>query len=346
MSIRVLVVDDSAFFRHRIVDILQAAPGITVVGTAANGREALIQVARLRPDAVTMDIEMPVMDGITAVRRIMGMQPTPVLMFSSLTHEGAQATLDALDAGAVDFMPKRLEDMARGREAGAKLLCDKVRALAQHGAAKRAVIARPAATPPAPAPIRVPAHHHRVVAIGCSTGGPVALTQILTALPASYAFPLLLIQHMPASFTPAFAGRLNQRCAIQVREAADGDVLTPGVALLAPGGRQMIVEAGGGRQHIRIVESEPMQHYRPSVDVTFSSLAAVYRGAVLAVVLTGMGADGREGARLLHQGGSEIWAQDEATSVVYGMPAAIVQAGLASRVLALDQFGPELARHR
>lgn len=338
--VRALVVDDSGFFRRRIVDILAADQGIEVVGTAANGREALVQLMTLKPDVVTMDIEMPVMDGITAVRRLMEMRPTPVLMFSSLTHDGAQATLDALDAGAMDFLPKRFEDMVHGREAGQRLLCDRVRALGKRGVVRTG--GPVAAPPPSVQPKR--AGRHQLVAIGCSTGGPVALQRILTALPGEFRLPLVVVQHMPASFTPAFAERLDRLCAIRVKEAADGDVLQPGLALVAPGGRQMILQAGAAGPHVRIGDGPAEQHYRPSVDVTFSSVADVMPGRALGIVLTGMGADGREGARRMHQGGAELWAQDEASCVVYGMPAALVQAGLANRVMPLDDIGPDLAR--
>ena len=364
MPVRVLVVDDSGFFRRRIVEILNADPGIEVVGTAANGQEAVDQVATLKPDVVTMDIEMPVMDGITAVRRIMASRPTPILMFSSLTFEGAKATLNALEAGAVDFLPKKFEEIARDHDEVRQILCKRVKAIGQKTvrrvafpsspAASAAPTARPrtaaavptAATPLPPSPERsLRLQDFRVVLIGTSTGGPVALQKVLTVLPANFPLPILLVQHMPASFTPAFAERLNQMCKIRVKEAADGDALEPGLALLAPGGKQMLVDAGGVHGRVRIIESRPEQHYRPCVDVTFGSAAQAYRNNILTIVLTGMGADGREGARLIRQSGpaSRIWAQDEATSVVYGMPAAIVEAGLADRVLPLDQFGPLLA---
>lgn len=340
MPVRALVVDDSGFFRRRITEILNADPDIEVVGTAADGREALLKVVQLKPDVITMDVEMPVMDGITAVRRITAMQPTPVLMFSSLTSEGAQATLDALDAGATDFLPKRFEDIATDRARAASLLCQRVRILGR----RRSASASP--PPPAPKPVapeRVAIRHgdFQLVAIGASTGGPVALQRVLTALPAQFPLPLLLLQHMPASFTPAFATRLDQLCAIRVKEAADGDLLEPGLALLAPGGRQMVPERVRGQLRVRITDSAPDQYYRPSVDVTFTAVAKVCNGRVLAIVLTGMGADGREGARLLKQGGSVVWAQDEETSVVYGMPGAV--APLADRILPLDSIGPGLA---
>ncbi len=338
--VRVLIVDDSGFFRRRIADILEQDPDITVAGSATNGRQALVQLMQLQPDVVTMDIEMPVMDGITAVRRLMALRPTPVLMFSSLTHDGAQATLDALDAGAMDFLPKHFEDMAAGREAGQRLLRERVRALARRGAMR----AGTPSAPPRPPSSAVRARALDLVAIGCSTGGPVALQRILSALPAEFRLPLVVVQHMPASFTPAFAQRLDRLCAIGVKEAADGDPLRPGVALLAPGGRQMILQAAAAGLRVRIADGPAEQHYRPSVDVTFSSVAEVVPRRALGIVLTGMGADGREGARRMHAGGAELWAQDEASCVVYGMPAALVNAGLAGRVVPLDHIGPDLAR--
>jgi two-component system, chemotaxis family, protein-glutamate methylesterase/glutaminase len=244
MVVKALVVDDSGFFRRRIVEILNADPGIEVVGTAVNGQEAIEQASRLRPDVITMDIEMPVMDGITAVRRIMARQPMPILMFSSLTFEGAKATLDALDAGAADFLPKRFEDIAKDQDEARRVLCRRVRTLGMRRARER----EPASAPPRPAPApvrtdRAPLRLRdlRAVLIGTSTGGPVALQKVLTALPANFPLPLLLVQHVPASFTPAFAQRLDSLCAIRVREAADGDVLEPGLALPAPGGRQMVL---------------------------------------------------------------------------------------------------------
>lgn len=341
---RVLIVDDSGFFRRRLAEIFAADAGIEVAGTAANGLEAIEQAARLKPDVITMDIEMPVMDGIAAVRRIMAARPTPILMFSSLTTEGAQATFDALEAGAADYLPKRLEDISPDRTFAMRELCARVRTLAARGARMQARPAAEAARVVARAPAARPGSgRYRIVAIGASTGGPVALQQVLMSLPKEFPLPILLVQHMPASFTGPFAQRLDQMCAIRVKEAADGDALAPGLALLAPGGRQMVLEAHGAQVVTRIRDAAPGQHYRPSVDVTFTSVAPLFPGKALALVLTGMGADGREGARLLKQGGSTVWAQDEKTCVVYGMPAAIAEAGLADQVLPLPSIGPELA---
>ena len=348
MTVRVLVVDDSGFFRRRVTQMLDADPRLEVVGTAADGREAIAKRRELNPNVITMDIEMPVMDGITAVRRIMAMHPVPILMFSSLTHEGAQATFDALDAGALDYLPKNFDDISRNRDEATRILRSRVWTLGIRGlpAASRASAAGPgrAAAAPARAAPHAPARRgdYGVVAIGTSTGGPVALQEVLTKLPASFPLPILLIQHMPGTFTPAFARRLDQICAIQVREAADGVWLEPGTALLAPGGKQMVVEVRGERLRVAIRESTPEQNYRPCVDVTFSSLAKAARGKTLAVVLTGMGADGREGAKLLKEGGSTVWAQDENTSVIYGMPMAIARAGLADQILPLPEIGTRL----
>ena len=358
MAVKVLVVDDSGFFRRRVSEILSADPNIQVVGTATNGREAIEQALALKPDVITMDYEMPMMDGITAVRNIMQRCPTPVLMFSSLTHEGARVTLDALDAGAVDFLPKNFEDISRNPEKVKQMLCEKVHTIARSNrrtapVAAPAPLSTPAHTPsalarpataasssPAPAPAAVKRKSYRLVAIGTSTGGPVALQRVLTQLPANFPAPIVLIQHMPAAFTKAFAERLDKLCRISVKEAEDGDLLRPGLALLAPGGKQMMVDQRG---MVKILPGDERLNYKPCVDITFGSAAKSFADKVLAVVLTGMGADGREGARLLKQGGSQVWAQDEASCVIYGMPMAIVKANLADAVYSLDDIGKHLA---
>ncbi|MFK3776151.1 chemotaxis response regulator protein-glutamate methylesterase [Pseudomonas sp. NPDC089406] len=371
MAVKVLVVDDSGFFRRRVSEILSADPTIQVVGTATNGKEAIDQALSLKPDVITMDYEMPMMDGITAVRHIMQRCPTPVLMFSSLTHEGARVTLDALDAGAVDYLPKNFEDISRNPQKVQQMLCEKVHTISRSNRrfsaySSPAPAAAPAASSPAPAssfsasapaarsaapaPTRsaAPAASHspapkrkpyKLVAIGTSTGGPVALQRVLTQLPAGFPAPIVLIQHMPAAFTKAFAERLDKLCKISVKEAEDGDVLRPGLALLAPGGKQMMVD---GRGTVKILPGDERLNYKPCVDITFGSAAKSYGDKVLSVVLTGMGADGREGARLLKQGGSTVWAQDEASCVIYGMPMAIVKANLADAVYSLDDIGKHL----
>ena len=404
MTVKVLVVDDSGFFRRRLTEILSSDSDIEVVGTAENGREAIEKTLALRPDVITMDYEMPVMDGITAVKNIMQRCPTAVLMFSSMTHEGARITLDALDAGALDYLPKNFEDISRNPQRVKQMLCDKVHVLARSNTrtlsrSSAASVAepqaptassattfarnqteRPVVTPPAARARRAPValetrssasasasasasttatapavrnllgtsddsvlastesperKAYKLVAIGTSTGGPVALQRVLTQLPASFPAPIVIVQHMPAAFTNAFAERLNKLCKIEVKQAEEGDTLRPGLALLAPGGKQMMIDARG---FVRILPGDERLNYKPSVDITFGSAAKVFTNKVLAVVLTGMGADGREGARLLKQMGSQVWAQDEASCVIYGMPMAIVKAGLADFVYSLDDI--------
>ena len=377
MVVKVLVVDDSSFFRRRVSEIINQDPTLEVIDTAQNGREAVEKTLRLQPDVITMDIEMPVMDGISAVREIMAKCPTPTLMFSSLTHDGAKATLDALDAGALDFLPKKFEDIARDKEEAIKLLQQRVKAIARRRLFMSPVRPAPVQSPsptqstvssgstapfstrsstllserstipaalttPAPVNFKKSGKSYQLLAIGTSTGGPVALQTVLTQLPASFPYPILLIQHMPATFTAAFAARLNGLCQISVKEAEDGDLLRPGSAYLAPGGRQMMLDGRGSSARIRIIDGNDKVNYKPCVDITFASLAKSHGDKVLAVVLTGMGADGRDGARLLKEQGATIWAQDEASCVVYGMPQAVAKAGIASESLPLDKIAQRI----
>jgi two-component system chemotaxis response regulator CheB len=358
MSIRVLVVDDSSFFRRRLTEILAADTELLVVGTANNGKEAVEKAAELKPDVITMDVEMPIMDGIQAVREILKNQRVPILMFSSLTHAGAKATLDALDAGAVDFLPKKFEDIARDKGEAIEVLRQRVKAVARRRLFVRpATAVAPAQARPAPSALartplaraellrstertepveatntanfRPSGKQYKLVAIGTSTGGPVALQTIITALPANFPLPIVLVQHMPAAFTGAFASRLNSLAKIEVKEAVDGDILRPGVAYLAPGGKQMLVEGSDSQAKLRIKDDDsPRITFKPSVDITFGTAAKVFNDKVLAIVLTGMGSDGRDGCRLLKQFGSKIWSQDESSCVVYGMPQAVTSAGL------------------
>jgi len=392
MPITVLVVDDSGFFRRRVCELLETDPRLKAIGTASNGREAVEKTLSLKPDVITMDYEMPIMDGISAVREIMAKQPTPVLMFSSLTHEGARVTLDALEAGAVDYLPKNFEDISRNIEKMARVLCERLLTVAKSGVGKnrskpikpassvttRLTPANKSAEPekerrlslaeriaarreeakksqqqlqaervaakatlaPAPKPKPNP-RHFSLLMIGTSTGGPMALQTVLTRLPANFPAPIVLIQHMPSTFTGAFAERLNSLCKIEVREAKDGDQLKPGLALLAPGGKQMMIDKRGGGS-VRILDGDERLNYKPSVDITFGSGAKVYPGKVLGVILTGMGSDGKEGARMLKETGSVVWSQDEVSSVIYGMPMAIAKAGLADEIINLADISDKL----
>lgn len=351
MPVKVLVVDDSGFFRRRLVEIFEADPRLTVVGTANNGREAIDKVQSLSPDVVTMDYEMPVLDGIAAVANIMEIKPTPVLMFSSLTHEGAKVTLDALEAGAVDFMPKNFEDISRDSTVVKRALVERVLAVARTRLAGSRKPVEALAPREAPKPIVtergviIPRVRKRVslIAIGTSTGGPMALQAVLSKLPKDFAAPLVIVQHMPAAFTGAFAERLNNICQITVKEAKDGDRLQAGVALLAPGGKQMMIDPRNGGC-VRILDGDERLNYKPSVDVTFGSASKCYPGKVLSVVMTGMGVDGREGARMLKSSGSRVWIQSEESCVIYGMPMAIEKANLADDIIDLEHIGERIAR--
>lgn len=374
MSIRVLVVDDSSFFRRRVAEIISAKPELEVVGYASNGQEAIDEAIKLKPDVITMDIEMPVLDGISAVKKIMAERPTAILMFSALTHDGAKATLDALDAGAADFLPKKFEEVARDRSDAVLMLQQKLIELGRGPKALRSSLSRfsdkPAETSNTNSKITAlnlePSNDlhatqkfakpdrfspttkgsgkkYKLLAIGTSTGGPVALQKILVQFPANFPYPIILVQHMPGAFTPAFAARLDSMCKISVKEASDGEKLHAGTAYLAPGGKQMTLEGSSSSAKIKIFEEHSTRvTYKPSVDISFGSAAKVFAGDVLSVILTGMGADGKEGARMLKQHGAKVWSQDEQTSVVYGMPQAVAAAGISERSLPLERIASEI----
>lgn len=414
MATKVLIVDDSTFFRKRLKEIIESDPTMQVVGEAKDGKEGVSLAASLHPDVITMDVEMPVMDGITAVKEIMAKTPTPILMFSSLTFEGANSTFKALEAGAVDFMPKNFDDIAHRREDGIKALLNAIKAVSRsrvrgfRPALSTSTTARPSSlsatrtsstlssttrtstlsstsslssrlstTATAPAPTQgaalgqykkinellsseqgVPAaarkftfgdhkaettafkrsgKSHSLVAIGSSTGGPIALQEIIPKLP-KLNVPVVIVQHMPGSFTNTFAARLDSMSQLHVVEAKDGDVLEPGTCYIAPGGKQMIFERFGLKARIRIIQDTGRVTYNPCVDVSFASLAQIFGNKVLAMILTGMGSDGCEGCQLLKAKGSVIWAQNEETCVVYGMPQAVVNANVADLVLPLGDI--------
>jgi two-component system chemotaxis response regulator CheB len=385
MPVRVLVVDDSNFFQHRLKEIINEHPDLKVVGIASNGREAIDKAAELKPDIITMDFEMPVMDGVTAIKHIMANRKVPILMFSSLTYEGAKITLDALAAGALDFIPKDFAEVSRNSALLKKKLHERLITLAgvsgnlssplssplssssptPSSTSSSFAESKPAATlnslrttasPIAPAKPSVAADEKstqqdnyrlknkpRILVIGASTGGPVALAEVLINLPANFPLPIVLVQHMPENFTKAFAERLNKQCKIAVREAVDGDQLQPGLALLAPGGKQLMLDKRQGGS-VRILPDDDRVTYKPSLDITFGSAANVFGDKVLGVVLTGMGSDGCKGAALLKQTGSSLWSQDEASCVIYGMPMAVARAGLTDKVLGLKDIGPRLVR--
>lgn len=345
MPVKVLVVDDSLFFQNRLKEMLESHPDIEVIGLAADGREAVNKALQLKPDVITMDYEMPEMDGIAAVKEIMAKQPVPIIMFSSLTYEGARITLEALDAGAVDFMAKNFAQFSSNSEGLKSELLGRVIALAskqEYNTAADEPLASSSATP-APAKSRGSVFDKRpaAVVIGASTGGPVALTEVLSQLPANFSLPIVLVQHMPANFTLAFAERLNRECKITVKQAQDGDTLQPGLALLTPGGMQLSFNRSNPMR-LDIFEGDPSLSYRPSVDLSFASAAEAFGSRSFGMVLTGMGSDGCEGARAIKARGGAIWSQDRDSSVIYGMPMAVAKANLSDNVLPLDRISSEL----
>ncbi len=334
MTIRVLVVDDSTFFQRRITDIINAHGQLEVVGVAANGREAVEMNQSLKPDVITLDFEMPVMDGLTALQIIMKERPVPVLMLSSLTTEGARITLDALDAGAVDYLPKIFEDFSQHSSDLRRQLTGRILEVAKRRKTPECVLPHPSE------PGRL--HNTEVVAIGTSTGGPAALKTILSALPPTFDRPVILVQHMPASFTAAFAQRLNKICRLTVKEAEDGEPLKKGVVYVAPGDKQLIVSSSQGLC-LRVRDSDERVNYRPCIDITFASIAANFGARSLGIILTGMGHDGTEGCRLMKEQGGTVWTQDEASAVISTMPKSVREQGFSDLVLSLNEFGERIA---
>ncbi|TFV53855.1 chemotaxis response regulator protein-glutamate methylesterase [Geodermatophilus sp. DF01-2] len=347
--IRVLVVDDSVVVRKIVTDVLSEDPAIEVAGTAVNGRVAVAKLEALKPDLVTMDIEMPEMNGIEAVRAIrVSRSRVPIVMFSTLTERGAAATLDALSAGANDYVtkPANVGSVAQSMESVRQQLIPRIKALTG-----RPVTPAPARdSGPAPAPVRPPAprtgavKQPAVLVVGSSTGGPEALAKLLPALPASLPVPVLLVQHMPPVFTRQFAQRLDRLCALRVVEAVDGTPLAPGTVHLAPGDHHLTIRRTGRGLQTSLDQAPPESFCRPAVDPLFRSAVEAYDGAVLGVVLTGMGADGRVGAGRIRAAGGAVVVQDQATSVVWGMPGAVASAGFADEVLPLDRVAESVLR--
>jgi two-component system chemotaxis response regulator CheB len=362
-KISVLVVDDSVVIRRLVTNALSIDSDIEVVGTASSGRLALQKIAQLKPDVVTLDVEMPDMNGLEALVALRKTNPRlPVIMFSAVTERGASATLDALSKGANDYVTKP-SSVGSADEAMANVrrqLIPKIKALAAWAAGGDRQRSRPApagssrevprakaATPAAPiqtAP-RL-AVHARVtaVAIGVSTGGPDALTVVLPELPADLRVPIFIVQHMPPVFTRLFAERLSARSGLTVSEAVHGELVQPGRAYVAPGDFHMTVKRDGNDVRIAINQDPPEAWCRPAVNVLFRSVAEVYAGGTLAVVLTGMGSDGLRGVELLHAQGAQIVVQDEESSIVWGMPGSVATAGLADRIVPLSGIAAEISK--
>ncbi len=342
-TIRVLVVDDSAMFRRLVTRALTADASLEVVGEAPDGEQAVAMAARLAPDVITMDVEMPVMNGIEAVRRIMAGRPRPVLMISALTRQGAEATFAALEAGACDFLTKQNEDDAGSVQRFADELVARVKSVAGQRAGRPMHARAARRVAPVLERARSAASPIECVVIGASTGGPPVVAAILNALPAAFRLPIVVAQHMPGTFTTCFAERLNRQSALTVKLAEDGERLARGTAYICPGGLQTELDrAAGNAVQLRIGRGMPGTRHQPSINVTFGSAARVFGPRVLAIVLTGMGDDGCLGGRDLKAAGAPVWAQDESSSVVFGMPRAIIEAGLADSVLPSSAIAPRL----
>ncbi len=355
MKIRVLVVDDSAVFRRILSEALSSDPEIEVVGTAANGKLALDKMGRLRPDVVILDVEMPVMDGLSTLREMRRRFPQiGAIMFSSLTEKGAKVTIEALALGAFDFVPKPAKS-GSFKESVVRIeqeLIPKIKAYAQKKKRPVAIRPRPVARAarPTPAPVR-PApsspraplslaamRRREVVAIGVSTGGPNALAEVIPQLPVNFPAPVLIVQHMPPFFTAQLALRLDQASKLKVVEAQAGMPVVAGRVYIAPGDFHMEVRESGGVKTIYLHKGPPENSCRPAVDVLFRSVANVYDGRSVAVIMTGMGRDGFVGCQRIKEAGGYVIAQDEATSVVWGMPKFVAEAGLADQVLPLQDI--------
>lgn len=366
-TINVIVVDDSAFMRKSLSMLLESDPQIKVVATARDGKEGIDKIREFKPDLVTMDIEMPGMDGLTALGIIMKESPLPVLMVSSLTTDGAKSTLDALNLGAVDFIPKELSFVSLDIVKIKAELISKVKSIVQSrslqfrlqrikaasqgirdsAAATKAGAApgsMPAAIRSAPPPVISRRKDLRAVVLGISTGGPFALLQTIPKLPKDFPLGIAVVQHMPPRFTKSMAERLDGLSQVRVKEAEEGDRLEPGVVLIAPGGQHMIFRRQGSDVVARITAEPADTLYRPCADVMMTSAVEAVNAPLLGVIMTGMGKDGLEGLRKIKQKGGMVVAQNEETCVVYGMPRAAVDDGIADLVLALEDIPAALTK--
>ena len=349
-KLRVLIVDDSVVIRRLVSDIIIGDPELEVAGVAPNGRIALDRIPQVNPDIITLDVEMPEMDGLETLKELRKTYPRlPVIMFSTVTQRGATATIDALSLGASDYVTKPAnvgkveEGIARVRDD----LIPKIKALC--GRAVKIVakpinspVTRPVLVPRAP--VRAPAARVEIVAIGTSTGGPNALADLLPELPETFPVPVVIVQHMPPVFTKLLADRLAAKSSLAIVEACANEELRPGKIWIAPGNYHMGVEKSANGARIKLNQEPPENSCRPAVDALFRSVVQVYGAATLGVILTGMGQDGLRGCEYIREGGGQILIQDEASSVVWGMPGFVARAGLADRELPLQQIAPEIVR--
>ncbi|MCS6296479.1 MAG: chemotaxis response regulator protein-glutamate methylesterase [Nitrospira sp.] len=342
-KIRVLTIDDSALMRQVLAELLSKDPGIEVIGSAPDPYVAREKIKALNPDVLTLDVEMPKMDGLTFLEKLMRGRPTPVIMVSSLTEAGCQTTLRALELGAVDFITKPKIDLREGMDQVAQDLIGKIKAAATASVrptmASSSGTARPVALNSAMIKTT-----DMIIAIGSSTGGTEAVKDVLQVLPPNTP-PILITQHMPERFTKTWADRMNQLCRISVKEAEDGDSVLPGHALVAPGNYHMTLVRSGARYSVRINQNEPVNRHRPSVDVMFDSVAQYAGGNAVGVILTGMGGDGAKGLLRMKEAGAYTIAQDEASCVVFGMPKEAIKLGAADAVRPLGDIAAAILTH-
>jgi two-component system chemotaxis response regulator CheB len=342
-QVRVLIVDDSALMRQVLTKILSSDPMIDVIGTASDPVFARDKIKTLQPDVVTLDVEMPRMDGLTFLEKLMAAHPLPVVMVSSLTQSGCEVTLRALELGAVDFFPKPVLDTANGVLQGASLIVEKVKAAAHARIRPGQGVVRSATAHRVSPPAMGFRTTHQIIAIGASTGGTEAIREVLMAMPPDTP-GIVIVQHMPPGFTASFAQRLDNLCAMRVKEAQDGDKVIPGQALIAPGNFHMSLRRSGAEHYVRVAMGDPVNRHRPSVDVLFDSCAETAGANVVAALLTGMGDDGARGMRRMRDAGAHTIAQDEATCVVFGMPREAIAHGGAEFVMPLQQIAGELLK--
>ncbi|NVP58389.1 chemotaxis response regulator protein-glutamate methylesterase [Rhizobium sp. DBTS2] len=353
-KVRVLVIDDSASVRQTLTSVLQSDPGIEVIGTASDPFIAAKRIQEEIPDVITLDVEMPRMDGITFLRKLMSQKPIPVVMCSSLTEQGTETLMQAMEAGAVDVILKPKIAAADHLAEQASRICEVVKSAAQArlrqrpaGTVRSASASGPAqkltadVILPPPSGKAMARTTEMVVCVGASTGGTEALREMLEKLPANSP-GIVIVQHMPERFTAAFARRLNDLCEVEIKEAADGDPVLRGHVLIAPGDRHMLLERQGARYHVSVRTGPLVSRHRPSVDVLFRSAARSAGSNAMAVIMTGMGDDGARGMLEMHQAGAYTVAQDEATSVVFGMPKEAIARGGVDRIVPLGQIAPEI----
>jgi two-component system, chemotaxis family, protein-glutamate methylesterase/glutaminase len=356
--IKVLVVDDTIVYRKIVGDVLKAIPGVEVVGTANNGKIALSKIKTLKPDLVTLDIEMPEMSGIEVLEEL-GHHPSPpkVIMLSTLTREGSEMTIKALELGAFDFVPKPDAGTMADNLLKVKQAIEPIVSTLKRQQSGR-IAPPPRITPVKREEQRQPARPHtkvqppriktksEIVGIGISTGGPNALTRMIPMLPGNFKAPILIVQHMPPMFTASLANSLNNKSQLEVKEAEDGDLIIPGRVLIAPGGRQMKIVAGqdGISRKIKITDDPPENSCKPSVDYLFRSIAQHYVGRATGVIMTGMGSDGSKGLAQMKNNGSHVIAQDEASCTVFGMPKAPIESGIVDVIAPLDKIADEILK--